>query len=607
VKKFLSGLLRLYVYWLLLFVAGKALFLLYQHQKAATLSVSEVARVFFYGLRLDASAAGYFSLFPFLVLGLAAFFPKGFTRKLVNGYMAIFTVLVSLLQTVDLQLYSVWGFKLDATPLQYINTPAEMAASSASAPLLLLSVIFMAQAGLFLFLYFQFFQPKQLPVLKKLEALAPLIVLILPIRGGWQQIPINQSVVYFSEKHFANHAAVNVTWNVLYSLNKISYAGKNPYDYLPEKDAAKTVATFYQPADTISENILKVKRPNILFVILESYTAKFMGCLGGEKGVTPELDKIAREGMLFTQFYANGDRSEKGLVSILSGYPTQTTTSIIKTPRKTEKLPHFTQTLKNAGYATAYYYGGDLSFANIRSYVLTAGFEKQISKSDFPAKDYNSKWGVHDHVLLNKVLHDLGQAKSPFFTTVFTLSSHEPYDVPMKTRFRGEDDTTKFRNSVYYTDMAVGNFMKEAKKQAWWDNTLVVLVADHGHAYPKNDAQDAIGKFKIPLILTGGALAKNHSVNATVASQTDLAYSVLNQLNLPNQDFKWSKDLFNPQAKPFAFYIFNDGFGFITDKGNYSFDNISRKVIRQEGTVTPQDIKAGKAFMQVSFGDYLKK
>ncbi|MFC5270197.1 LTA synthase family protein [Adhaeribacter terreus] len=609
-KSYRSNQFFLFLYWLLLFLSGKVLFLLYHAAKTATLSASEIARIFFFGLRLDMSMAAYLCIFPFLLLFLTVI-PAAFSRKLINGFVVLCTFFVVLLSTVDLHLYSIWGYKLDATPLQYLNTPTEMIASSSGAPLFLLFLLFTLQLAGGLFLYFRFFQPRftsQKSTGKKaLVSFLWLIFLVLPLRGGWQQIPVNQSDVYFSDKAFANHSAINVPWNVFYSLTKKSYDGHNPYQFFKPEEAQKTVAELYQKPKTVSPAILKTKKPNIVFIILESFTANLVGCAGGEKGVTPELDKLAQEGILFRNFYASGDRSEKGLVALLSGYPVQTTTSIIKIPRKTEKLPHLAHTLKNAGYNTSYYYGGELAFANMKSYILMAGYDKITGKADFPARDYNSKWGVHDHVLFEKVSEDLKKQKQPFFTTIFTLSSHEPYDVPMKTKFLGDDEGNKFRNSMHYTDKAVGNFISEAKQQTWWQNALVVLVADHGHTLPNYVDYDSKAKFHIPLILTGGALAKTGITDSTIASQTDLAYSLLNQLNLPNQDFKWSKDIFNPAEKPFAFYVFNDGFGFITDKGSFGYDNISKQVVQKKGEFTEKDIKTAKSYLQVSFEDYLRK
>ncbi|KAA5547920.1 LTA synthase family protein [Adhaeribacter rhizoryzae] len=604
---------RYFLTWIFFFIGAKAFFLLYHFSRSSKLSGTEVSKIFIYGLRMDISFAGYLSIIPFLLLLVKAFFPQLNILKPIKYYTWFFIVLIALLTTVDLELYNAWGFRLDATPLQYLATPTEMAASSGNAPVLLL-------VGLFLLLSLLGF------VL--LRKLVPAIIfgaksqlffiiwsvwwfafLIVPIRGGLQHIPINQSDVYFSDNIFANHAAVNLPWNVMYSLSKRNYENQNPYEYFPDSTAQRLVSELYKtPKTTALPKVLHKQQPNVLFIILESYTAKVVGCLGaGELSATPNLDKLAQEGILFNNIYASGDRSEKGLVALLSSYPVQTTTSIVKTPRKTEHLPHLNHVLEAQGYRSRFYYGGELAFANIKSYLLNAGYDHLISKFDFEAKDYNSKWGVHDHVLLQRVLQDLKEEKQPFFTTVFTLSSHEPYDVPMPAKFKGADETTRFRNSVYYTDYALGQFVEAAKKEPWWQNTLVILAADHGHRFPGDDPNDAPSKFRIPFILTGGAIAMQNQVISKVGSQTDIVPTVLAQLNLHEANYQWSKNLLDPQTQDFAFYVFNDGFGYITPQGAVTFDNVAKKIIRKDAQVSPKQIDYGKAYMQLSFKDFLAK
>ena len=311
--------------------------------------------------------------------------------------------------------------------------------------------------------------------------------------------------------------------------------------------------------------------------------------------------------MLFTNIYAAGDRSEKGLVALLSGYPTQTTTSIIFEPTKTERLPHMQDFLKKDGYHSSYYYGGEPEFANIKSYVLNSGYQKLVSKMDFSSNDYNSKWGVHDHILLNRLKEDLSKEKQPFFATLFTLSSHEPFEIPIPTKFAGNDETTEFKNSIFYTDQAIGNFITEAKKQSWWDSTLIIMVADHGHRLPGEDPIYVPSKFRIPLILTGGALRKRHVVDSTIGSQTDIAATVLQEMGFETDRFIWSKNLLDRNASQFAFYIFNDGFGFVTSSGTVAFDNVSKKEIYRDPAVTDAQVTTGKAYMQMSFEDFLNK
>ncbi|MEO6675526.1 MAG: LTA synthase family protein, partial [Ginsengibacter sp.] len=497
--------------------------------------------------------------------------------------------------------------------LQYFNTPAEIIASVSSSPIALLLIVYILLSTFFIWVYISIFKKyisHPVTTIKFLQIMVQLLLiafLLIPIRGGFQQIPVNQSNVYFSDKIFANHAAVNVPWNLVHSLRRSDFKHHNPYLYFSEKKARQYLDSLYPAEKNLPPEILTTKRPDIIFIILESYTAKLIGCLGGEPGITPNIDKIASGGMLFKNIYASGERSEKGLVALLSGYPTQTTTSIIMSPSKTEGLPHLNKILKEQGYHSGYYYGGELAFANIKSYLLNAGYDKLISKENFEKKDYNSKWGVHDEVLLNKFSLDIKAEKRPFFYTLFTLSSHEPYDIPVKPKFTGSDEITKFKNSFYYTDQAIGNFIEQAKKQSWWDSTLIIMVADHGHRLPGNDPNDRPSKFRIPLIFTGGALKFKNQVNNSIGSQTDITYTLLQQMGLQTNGFKWSKNLLDTTAEQFAFYVFNNGFGIVTTKGTVSFDNVSKKIIYKDKETDTAQLNTGKAYMQLSFEDFMQR
>jgi phosphoglycerol transferase MdoB-like AlkP superfamily enzyme len=569
--------------------------------------------IFLHGLYLDVSFSAYISIFPFLLFLLQSIIKNLRIGKVLSVYTIFLVILISFLTVADLEMYRAWGFRLDSTALLYLKSPAEMTASASSAPIAILVIAFILLTGFFSWLYLSLFAKvisspvNSIKILPVIFSLFLFLFLFVPIRGGFQQIPINQSDVYFSDKIFANHAAVNLPWNLVHSIFKRDFNRENPYHYFSEPVARQYLDSLYVPSKNLPPEILITKRPNIIFIILESYTSKFIGCLGGEQGVTPYIDKIAKEGMLFTHIYASGDRSEKGLVALLSGYPTQTTTSIVKTPSKTETLPHLNKILEQQGYHSSYYYGGELAFANIKSYLLNAGYDRLISKYNFDKKDYNSKWGVHDDVLLNRFIHDLKTEKQPFFSTLFTLSSHEPYEIPFKPEFKGNDETTQFKNSFNYTDKVIGNFIEQAKTQSWWNNTLIIMVADHGHRLPGNYSNDHPSKFKIPLILTGGALKLKNTVNNSIGSQTDIAFTLLQQMGLNTHAFKWSKNLLDTTARQFAFYIFNDGFGFVTSAGSITFDNVSRKIIYRDKGATVEQLNTGKAYMQLSFEDFLKR
>lgn len=537
-----------------------------------------------------------------------------FIKLPVNTIIKIYTIgliiLVTFLCAADLELYTAWGFRMDATPLQYFKSPKEMGATISSSPVFLLVTIFVIFASLFIFIYQKVFdqwidkKPSRFLLLDLAFSIFLIAFLFVPIRGGIQKIPMNISDVYFSQKLFPNHAAINLPWNVMFSiLNQNSE--ENPFDYYPIEESKELVNQLYNTGPAKSRSILNTEKPNLIIIIMESFTAKLIGSLGGVKGVTPRLDSIAADGLSFTNIYAAGDRSEKGQIAILSGYPNQAINSIIKTPTKTRDLPAINQPLEKNGYATSYTYGGELEFANIKSFLINAGFDKLTDKYSFPISERTTSWGVHDQYVFDYFSTELSEKKSPFFATIFSLSSHEPYDVPLK-HFTEKDEVSQFKNSVYYADSVLGDFIAKSKLTDWWKNTLIVVVADHGHPFPGYDASDRPSKFHIPLIFTGGALKEKGRINI-IGSQTDIAATVLSQLQIPHSQFKWSKNLLDSNARSFAFYSFNNGFGWVTPSGVATVNNVSKEIINMDPSFDTSNLKFGKAYMQYSYDDYLKR
>ncbi|RAK00415.1 phosphoglycerol transferase MdoB-like AlkP superfamily enzyme [Larkinella arboricola] len=593
--------------WLAL---NRILFLWYQPQ-TSQLDSSTLLGVFAHGLRMDLSTAGYLTVLPALLITLL---PNGPHRQLATTlHLLTFVelVLVTLIGVADLEVFRTWGFHLDITPLHYLKSPREAAASVASSPIFLLITVFLAQllVGGYAFRRLIQWNVRRFQPVRKWIAIPALLIatvaLIIPIRGGTQLAPMNVSAVYFSPTAFANYAAVTPQWNFIHSFLERNKFGSNPYTFFPKGQAKRALQTLYHP-DTSHQSLLNTPRPNVIFIIWESFTAKSVAALNGRPGVTPEFEKLTREGLLFNQIYASGDRSEKGLIALLSGFPAQATASIMTLPSKSAKLPTLGQAMKKAGYQTAFYYGGETEFANIKSYLYHNQFDRIIAKSDFERKDWNSKWGAHDHIVYNRILSDLGKTKQPFFTTFFTLSSHEPFEVPMPTVFPGDDEESLFLNAMYYADRSLGEFITQARKQPWWSNTLIIITADHGHRLPVL-ASDKMRDFHIPMLWLGGALKTQPHRIDHIGSQTDLAATLLQQLRLDASAFRWSRDLLNSNNQPFAYFAFNNGFGVVQPNRHFVYDNISRRLIASEGAVHQQDIELGQAYEEESYQDFLDK
>jgi phosphoglycerol transferase MdoB-like AlkP superfamily enzyme len=610
-KRKLTALLVYSIFWLLFFFCARLFFLIVHHKEAAGLGLQVLAGTFTHGIRLDISATAYIMAIPMLFLIPAIWLKGDWFRHFVRFYTWVILLASSLIIAGDSTLYSYWGFRMDYTPLLYLITPKDAAASVTAGQIIAFGVTVIVLTIIFGLLYKRLIDRRfsgteiirhKLPVTVLFMILFG--TLIIPVRGGIGLAPINAGTVYFSEDMFANHSAINVVWNVgsSYFNRKPSV---NPYSFgdLNRSIAIRDSLTV-KPDNSL--RVLNTARPNIILVILESFGNLLVGPLGGDTATTPNINKLCREGLLFTNFYASGNRTDKALPAILAGYPAQPAVSVIKEPKKTQSMTSLVKILDGSGYTSSFWYGGDINFANIKSFLISSGFSQIVTKDNFDPSSYNSKWGVNDHVLFRAMQDSMETIREPFFRVVLTLSSHEPFDVPMEPVFEGKDDLAKFRNSVYYTDRTVGSFIAWAKTTDWWKNTLVVLVADHCRRNSTDDLVYSQSIFRIPMLWLGGALASGGIRIEKLGTQVDIPVTLLNQLELPGE-FPFGKDLLSDKSNSFAFYVFNEGFAFITDSSTVIYDHKLGAPVLKAGTDPDTNENLGKAFLQVLYDDYMKR
>lgn len=581
-----------------------------------------------HGLPLDLSLAGYLTAIPGLLFICSAWAVPDLLRRIWCGYFMFVSVLLSIIFTVDLGLYEYWGFRLDATPLFYFFSSPKDAVASVSIWTVIGGIVAMAVYAAVLYGVFYLvllqkgaFRRMKIPY-RRLRVSGVLLLLtgllFIPIRGGFTVSTMNTGKVYFSTNQRLNHAAINPAFSLMESLSKQKDFGKQ-YRFM-EADAAdrifselvdpavlaengKTADSLQQVPDSL-HSLFTTQRPDVLFVIMESFSSRLMTALGGEPDVAVQLDSLAREGVLFTNFYANSFRTDRGLVAILSGYPAQPTTSIMKYPRKTQSIPAIAGSLKRAGYKTKYYYGGDADFTNMRSYLMSSGFEDIVADQDFPVSERLSKWGVHDHLVFRRLLDDLraeaadssSVGGAPRFRVLQTSSSHEPFEVPY-SRLKNER-----LNAFAYTDSCIGDFVKQFRELPQWKNTVVVLVPDHLGAYPEHIGNLEIDRYQIPLLIVGGAVRRPERIGV-YGSQQDIAATLLAQLALPHGEFTFSKDMLNPASPHFAFFTVPDAFGFVTPDNRLIFNNEADAVAVDEGTGKGKNLLAGQAYLQKLYDD----
>ncbi len=603
-----------FLLWIGYFTFARLFFLLFYIDKTKEIGFLTALKTFIYGIQLDISFAAYLCLLPFLLIIFSVFVSSKKIGIIIKWYSAILIIFLSILLIIDASLYQSWGTRLDSEILKYLNTPKLMIASVSSFQMVSGIIFWVLISTLFI----KLFNKNTTKVIEKIEkafwmqSIVFLLItasLIIPIRGGLQTIPVNQSNVYFSNKMYANHASINYMWNFFNALTHKSDTN-NPYDFFDDTTAENTInKTRKQLLTKNTDSILNTTKPNVILIIWESLTAKVVGSLGGEPTVTKNLNKLSKEGILFTNFYANGDRTDKGIPAILSGYYPQPTKSIMKMPNKTRSIPMLPKEMRAIGYKTSFYYGGDLNFGNMNTYLRNAQISEIIDGSVFDKKDWNSKWGAFDDVFMNRFAKDLSKKQTePFFKIALTSTSHEPFELNSTYKFGQDSHDNLFRSAHAYTDKVIGHFINFAKKQDRYKNTLIVIMSDHGNRSPKHKgAYNSPKKFKIPMLWLGGALNKKGIEIDNIASQVDFSFTLLDLLNGNNSEFKFSKNLFNTSENQYAHYIFNKGFGTISKNGFYLFDYTGKKSIVQYGKDFSKLDSLGKAITQNSFQDFLDR
>lgn len=629
-------LVKTYATFVVLFVLQKPLFL-FLEKGSATQPVdnifTELPAVIWHGLPLDLSMAGYLSVIPGFLSIAVVWLKRDLVKPIMNIYFIIASLFITCSFLLNASLYPYWKYPLDSTPLFYFFTSPADAIASVSIWQVILSIVILIVLTIGVWFTLRMRGEKRQQYSRygygygglgsgkrnrfddfdRHRGRTSIILLLLtgllflPIRGGITVSTMNTGQAYYSQNAYLNHSAVNPLFSLLESItHQEDFASQ--YRFMKDKEADKIFATMTSTSDEntyplLNEATFKKGTPDILIVIMESFASDIMPSMGSYKDVAVCLDSIAQQSILFTRFYANSFRTDRGMVSILSGYPAQPTTSIMRYPRKTSQLPSIARNLaKYKNYKTTYYYGGDADFCNMRSYLVSQGYQHIISDANFPIEDKLSKWGVPDHILAAKMMEDIKaqqNEKRPMLRILQTSSSHEPFEVPYH---RLKD---KRLNAFAYTDSVMGAIVREYRKLPKWKNTLIVFVPDHVGGYKEQLNDHDRSRYQIPLILAGGAISRPMKVGI-IGSQHDIAATLLGQLGVEHREFTFSKNMMSDATPKFAFFAVNDAFGIVSEENSLIYDNRAKRIVYDKGE-KGFNLKRGQAYLQKLYDDLAKK
>jgi phosphoglycerol transferase MdoB-like AlkP superfamily enzyme len=591
------------------------MFLMWNHPETMKINAHDLWGIFWYGKKMDLSVAGYFTFIPGLALGLVYFLNK----KILIVFLRVYTILLLAVITIggfsDIVLFPHWGTRLGILFINAISDPVGVSSSIKWWQFLLSCIICISWVLLWLRFYLKFIESSLRKDFQKSWTVIPTMLfltalLIWPIRGGFDRSPLNHSTVSFSKNYYANQAAFNYFWSFTYDLMEMNDL-QNPALYMEDDLSKKLVSERFQANDTIPFPIyIKQKGdtpPNVILIILESFSNKLIATLGGEPDLTPGLNRLSKEGITFTQFFATGNRSDKGLSGLIGSYPALLNSSILKYMEKTRSLDFLPAYFQNQGYFMSFYYGGDINFYNTRLLLIQSGITNLVSKTDFPAKISSmSKWGVPDEYLYERFINDLPESEAPFLRIIYTISSHDPFDVPFN-KIEGNNIHQKYFNSIAYADSCLFDFVEKLKLMPEWDNTLLIITSDHGALEPGPTTLQEPETYRIPMIWMGGVIDTTLFVDQ-ISMQTDLAYTLAKQMGWETNSSPYSKNIFG--SRQYAFYLTETGWGYLEPELSFFFDRYTHDITWFKGETQPEAKEAvinAKAYIQYLHNDFLKR
>lgn len=602
--KIFSYIFKEYFILISLMTVCRILFIGFNKNGIAEVPLKIIGKSFLYGWIFDNAVTCYYLgllLILLLFYWVVQIIKLGIIGKIIiNLYKIIMSSVIFLILLSDIQYYRVFNFHLNATVLDYLDHTDEIGDTILFGDynLTLMIILFLIIEIVYLNFSFRAFKKVYERKMNFFDKISDLIMIflagILAVfggRGGFSQGTLNWGRAYFSTYTFANQTALNGVFALGKSIDvarkdnkkEKSQIGRIFTDEELKNNMRKYIAT---ENDTFlsDKNILlrktdthkEMKKYNVVIVLMESFMGDTVGVLGGDPDLTPNYNKLSEEGILFTNFYSNGNRSNRGILSVLTGFPSQYGQSILKKPAAQTPFISIADILKERGYSTHFMYGGDIEFDNMKGFLNTNGVDHIISQNNFPLSERTIKWGVPDDTLFERAVEYLGSLKQPFFFEIFTLSNHAPFDIPDKFKEFTEDDYEDYAryNAFKFADYSLGKFVEAVRDKEWAKNTVFIFVADHGENRRKAIDIDW-KKFSNPLVIwmPGGQLKPEKFTKA--GSQLDLLSTIMGILGGEYVHSSWGKDLLNYKGENNFAYVVENNFIGIIDEDKIYMDGIT--------------------------------
>ena len=609
---FEKSIFKYLIVFLIVFFFGRLIFIIYNFDDFNNESLWQICLSFIHGIRMDLSAMSYISPVAIILLFISYQFKSRLSFIILEIFLAAVYLSYFSIVIAELPIYDEWQTKLNSKAVSYLNNINEVwntasweqiIATFTLVPLLSIASIMLTKK---LLKYEEEEQTKSF--FRNISVLILAIVFgFLGARGGFYQIPLSASAVFYSSNRTLNFATVNSAWNLGYGYYKEKkYDDKNKYKFFSEAEL-ETILKDYQTESDSCLSILTTKNPNIILVLFESWSADLVDSLDATYGIMSNWREIRESALNFDKCYATGRHSEEGMLAVFSGFPSLASSYLMGFTDKNAQLPSITKKLDTRNYQQSFFFGGDLGYANIKSFFYQNPFYKINDILDFPSSYKKAKLGYQDEALYSEMFNETKKSKQPFFIGGFTTSTHAPYDVPLKEFKEYTSRENKYMNSAYYADSCLGNFYNKCKNEEWFENTLFVFVSDHSHPTPVYRDYCSPGDHRIVFMLAGGALKDEYrgKTISKIVSQIDIPKTLLYQLDYNTNEFIYSRNVLDSSYKPLAYFSGKTCQGLVNTNGFVKYSLIDNKIIiNNTGDKADSLVSISKALLQKSYTQF---
>ena len=525
-------------------------------------SIFEIFKAYFYGLRFDLSVI--FILASLLIMANAL--PLGFRRnhiyqKIINVISLHIVSIAIIFNFIDAIYYRFTLKRMTFDIFNYVETNGGFLELAPSFIIdfwyVSLTTIFSITLLIYLF--------TRIRLNRKIEKtswrfytwssslfLLSATIIIIGIRGGTQLKPINIVDAGLHVEARLTPLVLNTPFTIIKSYGQSGLELKTDFTEFELEEIFNPIHS-YSPLDDKPHNI-----ENVVVLILESFSAEHFGYFTHQKTFTPFLDSLLQHSLVFKGI-ANGKRSIEGIPAILSSLPALSDDSFVNGPYAANQIEGLAATLSKRNYQTAFFHGGKNGTMSFDAYASASGFQEYYGLNEYPNNnDYDGHWGIWDEPYLQYFAKELDEFVKPFYATLFTLSSHHPYQVPEKYKAQLPEGSLEIQKTVAYTDLALRNFFKSIQSKEWYENTLFVITADHTSEGSSAAYQNAYGQFSIPIAFFAptDSLLKTRSTKIPV-QQIDIFPSVLHYLGIQDTVLCFGNSVFEKSEHPFAINHYN--------------------------------------------------